>query len=179
VPENGKLAIHSRGRHRPTKPRCLRHPVAIILGNPLSGNLGHRRLDTEAPLELLADLLVLADRALPLRPLVIELFSHKLAECPRFRRRRWRVSFEQSLRRRLLSIPPRPRSVIAPLLLPVDLERIAPGNLADLVSCRPAAAPRSFYDSGPFAQPASFSTSTPGVCILCSLREEQGPCIDG
>src|SRR2546428_14019166 len=72
----------------------------------------------------------------------------KLAECPRFRRGRGRVSFEQSLRERLLSIPPRPRSVVAPLLLPVDLERIAPGNLADLVPCRPAAAPRSFDDSG-------------------------------
>lgn len=146
MPEDGELAVHGRGCHRPPEPRRLRNAISVVLRDPRSGDLGRRLLGTEVAFELLADLLVLADRALSFRTLVVEVLSNKLGERLWFRRRRRPIPFEQPLRQRLLSVLPRPRSVVTPLLLPVHLEAIAPSEPADLMSCRGAATPRSFYD---------------------------------
>src|SRR3989442_9968515 len=165
--------------------RRLRDPGAVVLRDLLSGDLGDRRLGPEAAPELAADLLILADRPLAFRSLVIEVLRHKLTERLRGGRRRWRVTLEPSPCQRLLRILVRPGGIVAPLLLPVDLEGIAPGAPADPAARRPAAPPCAFDDSGHVfllsvhSERRRPSTCTLFVCILWLTWEEQGPCIDG
>ncbi|MDO8475037.1 MAG: hypothetical protein Q7W02_02380 [Candidatus Rokubacteria bacterium] len=148
VPEHGQLAVDRRRRDRAAELRDLAYAGAVVLGDPLRRDLGQRRVGAEPCLELREDLLVLVDRALPLPPLEGEVFLRDLREGLGRGGCRRRVPLEQPLGELILRGLARPLRAEAPLLLAVDLERVAPGDLADLVTGGAATEPGAFLDGG-------------------------------
>jgi hypothetical protein len=92
------------------------------------------------------DLLVLADRALPLPALEVEVLLRNLSEGLGRGGRRRRIPLQPPRVERVLRSLAVPLGREAPLLLPVDLERVAPDHLPDLVPRRATAQPRAFLD---------------------------------